>query len=51
MNTRNENENKPDSRETRKAPQGTEPFETEAPSARDAQESRETVEGGYGWGV
>ncbi len=51
MNTRNENENKSEPHETRPAPKGAEPFEAEAESPREAQEPRETVEGGYGWGV
>ncbi len=51
MNTRTEHEKPADTREVRTAPQGAEPFEPEAAAQNDGSDSRETVEGGYGWGV
>jgi hypothetical protein len=51
MNARNENEKPADAREARTAPQGAEPREPEAVTPNDGSDYRETVEGGYGWGV
>ena len=51
MTTRKENEKPADPREARTAPQGSEPYEPEAAAQKDASDFRETVEGGYGWGV
>ena len=52
MNTRNEDENEKtaEPREAR-TPKVVEPYEKDPESTRDAQDSREPVEGGYGWGV
>ncbi len=50
MNTRNENEKPAEPREAR-TPSGAEPYDKDKEAARDAQDSREPVEGGYGWGV
>lgn len=51
VNTKNENEKPADPREARTAPQGSEPYEPEAAAKNDGSDYRETVEGGYGWGV
>ena len=51
MTTRKENEKPADPREARTAPQGSEPYEPEAAAQNDGSDYRETVEGGYGWGV
>ena len=52
MNTKNENEKPPETRDARTtAPPGVEPFELEPAAPKEASDLRETAEGGYGWGV
>ena len=52
MNTKNENEKPTEKGETRPRRPGPEPFDPEPSTAAAKEaESRETAEGGYGWGV
>lgn len=51
MNTNDENEKPADTRAARTEAPGAEAFEPEPVPAKDASDLRETVEGGYGWGV
>ena len=51
MNTKNETEKPAETREARTIVPGAEPFEPDPAASKDAADSRETTERGYGWGV
>jgi hypothetical protein len=51
MNPYNENEKPKETRETRTQAPPPKPFEAEPLASSEAADFRETVEGGYGWGV
>ena len=51
MNPDNENQKPQETREARTTMPGLEPFEAEPLASNEAADFRETVEGGYGWGV
>ena len=51
MNTKNDKEKPAETREAGTIVPGAEPFEPEPAAPKDAADSRETTERGYGWGV
>lgn len=51
MNTTSEDNQQNDGRETRAKSTAVDSFEQEPAPSHESADSRETVEGGYGWGV